>query len=262
MQPLHIHVPYLVLNDYFDFIRERRYDLELYLSAAALDGIGKPETEGLLERLDWSPALTLHAPFLDLNPGSADPRIRSATYDRFCQLLDVAAVLKPRAAVFHTAYDKWRCNGQENIWLANSVDMWHRVMDTASRIGLRVALENVFDENPDALQLLMDRINSPDFGFCFDTGHFNLFTTVPMERWFQSLGSRLVEVHLHDNDGTADSHWALGKGSIDFEEFFGLMSARAPLPVFTIEAHSKNDAETSRQRVRALIDKHYQLSEA
>jgi sugar phosphate isomerase/epimerase len=257
MEPLHIHVPYTSLNEHFDFIRQHRYDLEIYVSAAALDQITKPDLEKLIERLDWRPALTLHAPFLDLNPGALDPLVRSATQVRFRQFLNVAAIVKPRAAVFHAAYDKWRYNGQQEIWLNNSIDTWQMVMETTSKIGLRVAVENVFDDNPEALQMLMEKISSPDFGFCFDTGHFNLFSSVPMERWFEMLGNRLVEVHLHDNEGAADSHWAIGRGAVDFEKFFSLMSSRAPLPVFTIEAHDKDDIQISMGRVRELINKHY-----
>jgi len=130
-------------------------------------------------------------------------------------------------------------------------------MDSASKIGLRVAVENVFDEDPEALQMLIEKISNPDFGFCFDTGHFNLFSTVPMEKWFESLGGHLMEVHLHDNDGKADSHWALGRGGIDFERFFVLMSEHSPVPVFTVEAHDKDDVEKSLDQVKVLIHKNY-----
>jgi sugar phosphate isomerase/epimerase len=254
MEPVHIHIPYPKLKDFFEMIRLRRYDLEIYFSAAVLDQIEKPDLEGLLERLDWSPKLTLHAPFMDMNPGAVDPMVRSVTQVRFRQLLNVAAILKPRAAVFHAAYDRWRYSQRTDVWLENSIDTWQKIMDTASRIGLRVAVENVFDNEPAALQQLIERINSPDFGFCFDTGHFNLFSTVPMERWFESLGSHLIEVHMHDNDKTADSHWAIGRGNIDFEKFFGHLNSRRPLPVLTIEAHDKDDIETSLDRVRKSIN--------
>jgi sugar phosphate isomerase/epimerase len=128
-------------------------------------------------------------------------------------------------------------------------------MDTASKTGLRIAVENVFDEDPEALQMLIEKIDSPDFGFCFDTGHFNLFSKVTMEQWFESLGRHLVEVHLHDNDGKADSHWALGRGTIDFENLFHLLNARSPSAVFTVEAHDVNDVETSLDRVKQLMEK-------
>jgi sugar phosphate isomerase/epimerase len=126
-------------------------------------------------------------------------------------------------------------------------------MDTASKIGVRVAVENVFDEDPEALCRLIERIDHPDFGFCFDTGHFNLFTRVTMEHWFERLGKYLLEVHLHDNNGSADSHWALGKGSIDFKKFFGLLRGHNARPVYTIEAHDQGDIDVSLAAVRGLL---------
>ncbi len=253
MEPLHIHIPYPKLQDYIELLRKRRYDLEIYLSAAVLDQLERDDLESLKKKLDWNPALTLHAPFMDLNPGAVDPMVRSVTQVRFRQLLNAAAILKPRAAVFHAAYDRWRYNGRRDIWLSNSIDTWNKVMDTASSIGMRVAVENVFDEDPDALGMLIETIARPGFGFCFDTGHFNLFSTLTMEQWFEKLGRHIVEVHLHDNDGAADSHWALGRGKIDFEKFFALLAKYAPSPIYTIEAHDKDDIETSLERVKAFL---------
>ncbi len=253
MEPIHIQMPYPLLKDYLEMLRKRRYDLEIYLSGAVLDQIEKQDIEKLIERLDWNPKLTLHAPFMDMNPGAMDPMVRSVTQVRFRQILAVAAILKPRVVVFHGAYDRWRYSGRKDLWLENSIETWQKVMESATKIGLRVAVENVFDEDPEALQMLIEKIDNPDFGFCFDTGHFNLFSKVTMEQWFESLGRRLVEVHLHDNDGTADSHWALGQGNIDFEKFFGLLNSQAPAPVFTIELHDKDGIETSLERVRRLM---------
>ncbi len=252
--PIHVHIPYPKLKDFCEFIRQRRYDLEIYLSAAVLDQIERDDLEKLCKSLDWNPKLTLHAPFTDLNPGAVEPMVRSVTQMRFRQFLNVAAILKPRVAVFHGAYDKWRYNGRKDIWLANSIDTWQKVMEEASSAGVRVAIENVFDEDPEALLLLIEKIGRPDFGFCFDTGHFNLFSSVPMEEWFAALGRHLLEVHLHDNDGSADSHWALGRGHIDFQKFFGLMRRNSPTPVFTIEAHDKADIETSLERVKSFLE--------
>ncbi len=253
VEPIHVHIPYPKLRDFCELIRQRRYDLEIYLSAAVLDQVERDDLEKLCKSLDWNPSLTLHAPFMDLNPGAMDPMVRSVTQMRFRQLLNVAAILKPRAAVFHGAYDRWRYSGRKDVWLNNSIDTWHKVMDAASSLGMQVAVENVFDEDPEALQMLMEKVARPGFGFCFDTGHFNLFSTVSMEEWFAALGRHLVEVHLHDNDGGADSHWALGRGTIDFEKFFGLMRRHSPTPVFTVEAHDKEDIETSLARVKTLI---------
>jgi sugar phosphate isomerase/epimerase len=253
MEPIHIQMPYPLLKDYLEMLRKRRYDLEIYFSGAVLDQIEKQDLEKLIELLDWNPKLTLHAPFMDMNPGAMDPMVRSVTQVRFRQFLAVAAMLKPRAAVFHAAYDRWRYSGRKDIWLENSIETWQKVVEAATKIGLRVAVENVFDEEPEALQMLIEKIDSPDFGFCFDTGHFNLFSTVTMEQWFKSLGSRLVEVHLHDNDGHADSHWALGRGNVDFKKFFGLLNVQTSEPVLTVEVHDKDGLETSLEQVKQFM---------
>lgn len=253
MDPLHVHIPFVKFRDFFELIKKRRYDLEIYFPASVLDQLERSDLEKLRENLDWGPSLTLHAPFVDINPGAMDPMVRSVTQMRFRQLLDAAAILKPRVAVFHAAYDKWRYSGRKDIWLENSVETWRRVVDSASRIGMGVAVENVFDEDPEALAMLIEKIGSRDFGFCFDTGHMNLFSAVPMEQWFGVLGKNILEVHLHDNDGTADSHWALGRGCIDFQEFFRLLRKHQPHPIYTIEAHDKDDVELSIAKVKTLL---------
>jgi sugar phosphate isomerase/epimerase len=180
--------------------------------------------------------------------------VRSATQMRFKQILSVAAVLKPRAVVFHGAYDRWRYAGRKDVWLENSMDTWPRVMDAADKIdGMRVAVENVFDEDPDALRMLIEQIARPSFGFCFDTGHFNLFSRVPMEDWFAALGRHIVEVHLHDNTGAEDSHWGIGKGSVEFPRFFRLLGEHGVRPVLTVEAHDPGDIEQSLEAVRQYL---------
>jgi sugar phosphate isomerase/epimerase len=253
MDPIHVHIPYPKLKDFFEMIRTRRYDLEIYLSAAVLDQLEKSDLTELLARLDWRPSLTLHAPFVDLNPGAADSMVRTVTEVRFRQILNAAAVLKPRTVVFHAAYDKWRYGGRKDAWLENGLEVWRRVADEAGRLGVRVAVENVFDDGPEPLRMLIDKIDRPDFGFCFDSGHFNLFSTVPMEHWFEALGRRLIEVHLHDNDGTGDAHWAVGRGTVDFKKMFYLMQRHASSPLLTIEAHDKEDIEASLNSVSLLL---------
>lgn len=253
-EPLHIHIPYPKLRDYLELMRRRGYDLEIYFQASVLDQVERPDIERLRSNLDWNPHITLHAPFMDLNPGAVDPMIKSATQLRFRQIMNVADILRPRSVVFHAGYDRWRYAGRTDIWLDSSIETWEKVIKDAAKLGLKVAVENVFDEDPEALRMLIERINNPQFGFCFDVGHFNLFSKVPMEQWFDALGRRIVQLHLHDNDGREDSHWAVGKGAIDFKRFFGLLKASGSRPIYTIEAHDKDDIEVSIERVRALME--------
>lgn len=254
MDPVHVHIPYSSIRDYLELLRKRRYDLEIYFPASVLGQVERSDLDQLGEALDWGPSLTFHAPFMDLNPGAVEPMVRSATQMRFKQVLGAAAVLRPRAVVFHAAWDRWRYAGKTDLWLENSMQTWPRVMEQADRIdGLRVAVENVFDEDPEALRLLIETVGHPSFGLCFDTGHFNLFSSVPMEQWFAALGRHLLEVHLHDNRGDADSHWAIGKGTVDFAKFFRLVREHGCRPVWTLEAHDAGDIEAGLEALRGHL---------
>ena len=62
-----------------------------------------------------------------------------------------------------------------------------------------------------------------------------------------------MEVHLHDNKGNADSHWALGKGTVDFSRFFKLIGQHGAKPVYTIEAHDAEDIEPSLAKARTFL---------
>ncbi|MDA8100578.1 MAG: sugar phosphate isomerase/epimerase [Nitrospiraceae bacterium] len=256
MVPIHIHIPFANIRDYLDLLRRRKYDLEIYFPASVLNQLEPGDVARMRDTLDWGPSLSIHAPFMDLNPGAVDTMVRSATQMRFKQILNVAAVLKPRSVVFHAAYDRWRYAGKREVWLQNSMETWPRVMEAASAIdGLKVAVENVFDEDPEALRMLIERMNTPSFGFCFDTGHLNLFTKVAMEEWFRALGRHIVELHLHDNAGDEDSHAALGAGTVDFDRFFRLLRESKADPVYTLEAHDAADIEPSLERIRSFIER-------
>ena len=255
MDPIHVHIPFTKLKDYRELLRKRKYDLEIYFPSSVLDQLEYADLALIADALDWGPSITLHAPFMDLNPGAVDRMVRSATQVRFKQVLGAATVLRPRVVVFHAAYDRWRYAGKRELWLENSMETWPRVMEIASRIpDMRVAVENVFDEDPEALGMLIERINSPQFGFCFDTGHFNLFSTMTMEEWFERLGRHLVEVHLHDNGGAEDSHKALGSGTVDFARFFRLINEHRVRPVYTLEAHEPEDIEPSLEKIKTFLE--------
>lgn len=253
MEPIQVHIPYSSIRDYLELLRKRKYDLEIYFASSVLGQVERADIERLLEQLDWGPSITLHGPFMDLNPGAVDPMVRSATQMRFKQLLGLASVVRPHSVVFHAAYDRWRYAGRKDVWLENSMDTWPRVMETAQKIdGMRVAVENVFDEDPDALRMLIERVGHPLFGFCLDTGHFNLFSRVSLDEWFAALGRHLVEVHLHDNAGKEDSHWGLGRGTVDFPLLFGLLKQAGADPVLTVEAHDPADIDGSLEQIRDL----------
>jgi len=241
-----VHVPYTRLHEELSYLLERRLNPEVMFSADALDNLVPAELAKAAATLESAGlSCTIHAPFMDLNPGSSERLLRDATLFRFNQVLDAAQVLKPQVMVFHPGFDRWRYGETVQQWLKLSVEMWRGVLERAREIGTVIAVENIFEEEPSTLKALLEAVDEPNFGHCFDVGHWNLFKKVGMDEWFDALGGRIAEVHVHDNAGTRDDHAPPGEGAIDFEKYFGLMERYAPDAAFTIEAHSKEHLERS-----------------
>lgn len=237
MQSPHIHIPYHRLFERLSFIKEHRLDLELYFGGSTLDSLTLTAVRALAGLLDYGPSLSFHAPFMDLSPGAVDSRVREATMDRFHQTLDIAAILRPKAIVFHSGYEKWRYGLNMELWLEKSLLTWQPLNRLAADIGTKIAIENIFEEDPSNLERLMKGMASDNFGICFDTGHFNLFSKSPLEDWMSVLRPYIVELHLHDNNGAVDEHLPMGAGQFDFTKFFSLLGDREC--IHTLEAHTQ-----------------------
>ena len=202
----HLHLPFHKLSEHLLFIKANKANLELYFGGAVMDSLSLEDVRNLREVLDYNPVLSIHAPFMDLSPGAVDSRVREATMSRFHQVFEIAEILRPLAVVFHSGYEKWRYGLNMDLWIEKSLLTWQPLNKVASGMGAMIAIENIFEEEPTNLKLLMEGMNSPNFGVCFDTGHFNLFSKTSLEDWLEALNPYIVELHLHDNDGTQDQH--------------------------------------------------------
>ena len=139
------------------------------------------------------------------------------------------------------------------MWLDSSLQTWGPLVEVAEKQGQMLAIENVFEETPDTLLLLLSSFESPYFRFCFDTGHHNVFGKVPLSVWLEALAKYLAEVHLHDNHGEADEHLPVGEGKFDFTQFFALLSERKLSPIYTIEPHEEEHLWRGLEAVRKYL---------
>lgn len=251
---VHAHVPYLRLAEYLEKIVSKRINPEIFFSAEALDSYVCEELAVQSDILCTAGlSCTIHAPFLDLNPGALDGSIREATRRRFLQLFQAAAVLKPRVMVFHPGYDELRYGGSRMAWLKNSIDFWHEFIPMAREIGCVIAIENIFEKEPSTLRGLLEAVDDPSFRHCFDVGHWNMFTTVTMEEWFAELGSYIAELHIHDNHGENDEHLPPGEGQIDFRLLMDLVAGHAPEAVLTLENHTMERLERALRKIGSFM---------
>lgn len=251
---IHVHVPYPRLSGHLEYILARRINPEVFFSADALDHVVWEELSAQAQALHAAGlSTTIHAPFLDLNPGALDPSIREVTNKRFQQVFQAAELLKPRVIVFHPGYDDLRYGSNRLDWLKNSIDFWRRFVPRAHEIDCIIAVENIFEKEPSTLHGLLEAVDDPCFRHCFDVGHWNMFTSVGMDEWFAELGPFMAECHIHDNHGQADEHLPPGEGQIDFPLLFSLLRKYAPDAVCTIEAHSFQRMERALKNLKNYL---------
>jgi sugar phosphate isomerase/epimerase len=244
----HIHVPYEKIGDYLKFILDNKLNLEIYFTSNALDEITAKDIRGLKDTLDYNPSLSFHAPFMDLSPAAIDSKVRAATVGRFNHIMDIAEILNPKTIVFHSGYEKWKYALEIKLWLEKSIETWKPLNERAKGIGVKIAIENIFEDDPANLIRLMQGMDSDNFGICFDTGHCNLFSKAPLQTWLESLKKHIVELHIHDNDKSSDQHLPIGDGSFDFDYLFSELKDNNC--VYTIEAHSPEMVLKSIERLK------------
>ena len=250
VQP-HVHVPFHRIEEFLPFIRAKRINLEIFISSDSLESIDNSQLIGLKEKLDYNPSLTIHAPYMDLSPAAVDSKVRDVTIERFKGVFDIAEVLQPKAIVFHSGYEKWKYALKVDVWLENSLRTWRCFSRRAEDLGVKIAIENIFEDEPTNLRLLMEEMSSAYFGLCFDTGHFNLFSRIPLDAWLAQLKAYILELHLHDNDKSSDAHLAIGDGTFDFDTLFETLGDKDL--IYTIEGHTKEDVIKSIERLKTHL---------
>ncbi|RLA90658.1 MAG: sugar phosphate isomerase/epimerase [Deltaproteobacteria bacterium] len=259
---IHINVPYFMLEEFLNAPFLKDIAPEIYFSGDDLDRLKQSDIDKLENRLKQrDKKITMHAPFYDLSPGSADKKIREVTYDRFLSVLNIAKILKPAVLVAHPGYDPWRFDGSDDFWLNNSYETWHSIVKEAERYDITIAIENVFEPYPSTLLSLINKINSDNFKFCFDTGHFNIFSKARLKDWFKALGDKLIECHLHDNHGASDEHLPIGYGIFPWEFLIKWLSSNNKEVIFTLEPHKVEDVKEAIEKAYQLLNKIERFSE-
>ena len=254
LRRVQINLPFPMLLENLDRILTMGLQPELYFSGQTLDRLSVKDVQNASRRLEEkNTPVTFHAPFMDLSPGSVDEKIRQVTASRFHQVMELAPFFRPRAIVFHAGYDRWRYDSDEAPWLENSLLTWRPFVERAEALSVRLALENVYEENPAILKKLFEAIDSPYLGYCLDAGHGHIFSQVPVHEWVEVLGPWLIEVHLHDNHRQADDHLPLGLGEIDFAGIFASLQEKNLQPIFTLEPHLQEHLEPSLKALEKFL---------
>lgn len=191
-----------------------------------------------------NPPLTLHGPFLDLNPASFDSQIRKVTMERFDQCYQAGIRLGAKKIVYHsgmipTVYFR-------EGWAEQTGRFFQEFLK--DREGPEIVMENVLDEDWRLLLDVYNFVDHPNFKLCLDMGHAHCYSEISVLKWAKELAPYVGHVHIHDNAGDRDSHLGLGKGTIPWEKVLKLLPCTKER-TWTIECSNKEDVLLSVKQI-------------
>ena len=173
--------------------------------------------------LKWSYDLDLliHAPATSINFISISEDMRKASYEEMRKVCYFAEKCSAEVVTFHIGWNPGFINNGEFYFDKKLFDKHNeRVLleefkPFVRNISVQLALENTIMIEDGLERALREIMNVSNLGLTIDVGHYNLRENP----FFMENFERVVNMHLHDNDGTSDQHLALGKGNVDLRKF-------------------------------------------
>ena len=185
----------------------------------------------VLETIEGIPNRVLHAPFNELFPCAIDKKARALAAYRYRQAIDLAKRYGASKVVVHGGYNRGL---YYPVWyVEESIKFWKEFL--AEDPGVQIVLENVLEEEPGMLLDIVKGVDHPGLRLCLDIGHVNAYADTPLMAWLESWKDYLSHFHIHNNDGSWDTHNALNDGSISMREFLDKAAALCPNATFTLE---------------------------
>jgi sugar phosphate isomerase/epimerase len=188
------------------------------------EGCHRLEDTAVLETFGLRYAV--HAPSRGVNLASLLEPVRRASVEVTVECLGLATGVGA-PVVIHPGYFAWpqerrRAEAQFRRSLGE-------LLDAADELSATFFVENMGDwehfllKTPDELPLI------DGAGFALDVGHAHQNGVLPA-----FLGVPIRHFHLHDNDGTADSHLAVGEGTFDFAAVMAAVRRTGVQPVIEV----------------------------
>lgn len=191
------------------------------------------ETERELEKtLSGISRRVLHGPFNELFPCAIDPKARELAKSRFCQALALAQRFGAEKVVLHGGFNPWIYFPE---WYAEqSILFWKAFLPEIPE-GITVCLENVMEQTHQMLLSIVTAVDDPKLRLCLDIGHVNAYSKIPVLEWLEESAAYLSHLHIHNNNGTEDTHSPLYEGSIPVKELLSRAVRLCPGVTATLE---------------------------
>ena len=177
------------------------------------------------------PDRVLHAPFSELFPCAIDPLVRKTAAYRYRQAIALAKEYGATKVIIHGGfYEKLYF---PEWFTEQSILFWKDFL--AEDPGVEIVLENVLEPEPGFLKRIVEAVDHPRLKLCLDVGHVNAYSKIPVMEWLEDCAPHISHFHLHNNDGTWDTHSPLTAGTIPMEALLEKINTLCPQATATLE---------------------------
>ena len=189
---------------------------------------------------------SLHAPFWDLNLGSAMPSLRKETMKWFNYAYKIAKELNCDSIVVHDGYVPF--TSPIPNWVKRAKTFWEEFF-TDKDDSITMMIENMLELDSDVMLQEVDAVNDKRLKICLDVGHAHGNSDMSVYDWVKTLNKRIGYMHLHNNHGKLtnrhnDEHNGFDNGTIDFKKLLKLTKQYCPKAILSVECHLADAEKT------------------
>ena len=215
------------------YARKYGFGLEIaeYSTAWNLDRRFEVTDPRVKESLKGISRSILHAPVNELFPCAVDEKARELAAYRYRQAIDLAKSYGSEKIVIHGGYTPWFYHP---VWyVSQSISFWKQFLKENPDVN--IMLENVLETTPDLIVDIVEGVNDPRLRMCFDVGHINAYSYVPILDWLETCSPWIGHIHVNNNDGREDQHNGLQDGSVPVKELLKKINTLCPDATITLE---------------------------
>ena len=195
-----------------------------------------------------------HGPFMDLATSSRDPKIIQVCKERHQTALQASCQSGATVYIAHTNYNPLIFNASYRKGFAERMrEFWLPLADWAQEKGMVIALENLWESEPEIQAELIDYIHHPALKASFDNGHALVYSKIPSSKWIQTLGNHMVHCHLHDNHGETDEHAVIGIGIEDWSSLINAIHQYSPKAIMVVENDWLEKNQQSYEKLKEYV---------
>lgn len=193
-----------------------------------------------------------------LNLIDPDKSRRITAMDEVKRALETAEQVDIDSVVLHLG-------NRDDRWNERSLDLSitaiEHIKAFAHPLGVKTLLETLHNDvtTPEHLLEILRYGHFDTVGVCLDVGHMNLPGMPKLSEAFGVLGSRIAELHLHDNGGERDEHSWPGDGTVNWSAVREAIAGLQPEVKGVLEI--RYEPETEAKAVSQLAAKAFQLIE-